>query len=242
MFTQALTPDSLTGGSNTPIMEELLSITSLFDNDESRWIAVQTRDPDADGFFIYAVKTTKIYCRPICKARLARRANVSFFLTVEEARNAGFRACKRCKPDASGFMPEEEAIRKIKAFLAEQNGMQKRSGMSLSQMAKQTGLSKWHFHRMFKKIVGVTPVEYLQLNKTTDGMEMPTAYPTPLQLDDVVLPTEVTGLAATIPTASLFTPALFPVESQELNSLESAPLNFDDFFTIAPEDTWDVGS
>ncbi|KAM0255094.1 hypothetical protein ACHAQJ_006098 [Trichoderma viride] len=140
----------------------------LFLDDDSRWQAIQSRDPNADGFFVYAVRTTKVFCRPTCKARLARRANVRFYATGDEARENGFRACKRCKPEVMGLMPEEEAVQKIRAFVRDQEsvaGTDRGFGemrMSLSQMAKKTGLSKWHFHRVFKKCVGVTPVEYLK--------------------------------------------------------------------------------
>lgn len=141
-----------------------LSIISLFEDDESRWQAVVKRNANADGFFVYAVKTTKIFCRPICKARLARRSNVAFFTMGSEAIAAGYRSCKRCRPDLDGFMPEEAAVRKIREFVRRRNEGEAEGGarLSLSQMAKQTGLSKWHFHRVFKKCVGVTPGEYLQ--------------------------------------------------------------------------------
>lgn len=146
----------------------------IFRDEVRRWQAVQDRDAAADGLFVYAVKTTKIYCRPICKARLARRANVSFYDTGREAQDAGFRACKRCKPELAGYMPEELAVRKIRAFVEEQ---QRRRGqgikfstpdsrLSLSQMARQTGLSKWHFHRVFKRCVGATPSEFLRSGST----------------------------------------------------------------------------
>ncbi|OAA80993.1 DNA repair and transcription factor Ada [Akanthomyces lecanii RCEF 1005] len=138
----------------------------LFRDEAQRWQAVQDRDAAADGLFVYAVKTTKIYCRPICKARLARRANVSFYDTGREAQDAGFRACKRCKPELAGCMPEELAVRKIRAFVEEQRRGTKTgaadSRLSLSQMARQTGLSKWHFHRVFKRCVGATPSEFLR--------------------------------------------------------------------------------
>src|SRR2546425_10805182 len=64
-----------------------------------RWDAVLRRDPNADGKFYYSVKTTGIYCRPSCAARLARRENVQFHASCEEAERAGFRACKRCRPN-----------------------------------------------------------------------------------------------------------------------------------------------
>jgi methylphosphotriester-DNA--protein-cysteine methyltransferase len=145
----------------------VLSAVSLYDNDTSRWDAVTSRNTNADGFFVYAVRTTKIFCRPICKARLPRRANVSFFTYGHEAQQAGFRACKRCKPEIAGFMPEETAVRKIRAFVQQQTEKQRDAEvrLSLSQMAGQTGLSKWHFHRVFKKCVGVTPTEYLRIQR-----------------------------------------------------------------------------
>lgn len=141
-------------------MPSPLHLISLFEDDETRWSAVQARDANADGFFVYAVRSTKIYCRPICKARLARRANVRFFTLASEAREAGFRACKRCKPDEKGLMPEEKAVRTIRAFVRDGG-----EGGSLAQMAKRSGLSKWHFHRVFKRTVGVTPVEYVRMKR-----------------------------------------------------------------------------
>ena len=147
----------------TPNLDSPSSIISLFEDEDSRWQAVVSRNINADGFFVYAVKTTKIFCRPICKARLARRANVSFFDNGYLATQAGFRPCKRCKPEVAGFMPEEAAVRKIRSFVMSRvSGGGGQAMLSLSQMAKQTGLSKWHFHRVFKKCVGVTPTEYLR--------------------------------------------------------------------------------
>ena len=137
----------------------------LFIDDEDRWKAVQNRDANADGLFVYGVKTTKVYCRPICKARLARRANVSFYFTGDEAQKSGFRACKRCKPELQGAMPEDQAVRKIRAFIASHSQSSDDSRLSLSQMAKQTGLSKWHFHRVFKKCAGMTPSEFLRVQR-----------------------------------------------------------------------------
>lgn len=167
--------------------------TRLYQDDDSRWHAVRTRDINADGFFFYGVRSTRIYCRPACKARLARRANVSFYADGTEAEAAGFRACKRCKPEVVGFMPEEKAVRRIKEFViaaaaAAATGDSTgddytRERMSLSAMAKEVGLSKWHFHRVFKKCVGVTPVEYLRMmrqNRLPDLETLSTGYETVL--------------------------------------------------------------
>ena len=70
-----------------------------FDTDEARWKAVKSREATADGSFVYAVASTGVYCRPSCSARPARRENVSFHRTAADAEAAGFRACKRCRPD-----------------------------------------------------------------------------------------------------------------------------------------------
>ncbi len=140
---------------------------STFASDTTRWNAVQARDPAADGLFLYAVRTTKIYCRPVCKARLARRANVTFYAAAHEAERAGYRPCKRCKPNLSGQMPDEQAVRRIRTLIEQElpEAMLRQPTthlQSLAKLAKQAGLSKWHFHRVFKEVAGMTPIEYLR--------------------------------------------------------------------------------
>ncbi|KAI9899325.1 hypothetical protein N3K66_005786 [Trichothecium roseum] len=178
-------------------MERLISPQDLFiahhhillpySDDDTRWQAVRTRDAAADGHFVYAVRTTRVCCRPTCKARLARRANVSFYPSAAEACGAGFRACKRCRPEAGGLMPEEEAVRKIRAFVLLEGGgsgsssssggdgggsdVGRVNAMSLGQMARRSGLSKWHFHRVFKAVVGMTPVEFVRMNRRRGAAE-----------------------------------------------------------------------
>ena len=76
---------------------------SLFSDDEDRWAAVVRRDRGAEGVFYYSVRTTGVYCRPSCAARLARRENVRFHSSCEEAEAAGFRPCKRCRPNEAGL-------------------------------------------------------------------------------------------------------------------------------------------
>ena len=84
-------------------------IATLFDTDAQRWDAVRHRDARADGAFYYSVRTTGVYCRPSCAARLARRENVAFHATCEEAERAGFRPCKRCKPNQAGLARAQAA-------------------------------------------------------------------------------------------------------------------------------------
>ncbi len=133
-----------------------MNLTPHFSTDEARWEAVRTRAPEADGQFFYGVSTTDIYCRPVCFSRLPNRENVRFFDSREAAEEAGFRPCKRCSPQAS---PEaDESLRAI--VRACQIIDEAERPPSLEQLADAAGMSKYHFHRLFKKIVGVTPKQY----------------------------------------------------------------------------------
>src|SRR5258708_1607453 len=89
-------------------------------NETARWQAVLGRDRDADGRFVYAVRSTGIYCRPSCPSRRPRRDRVAFFETPTAAREAGFRACKRCKPDTAAAIadPWIEKIRRACVYLS----------------------------------------------------------------------------------------------------------------------------
>nr|UWK21987.1 araC-type transcriptional regulator [Trichoderma margaretense] len=148
-------------------------LVSDFEDDDCRWEAVQSRNTKADGHFVYAVRSTGIYSRPTCKALFAQRSNITFFQTGAQAQGAGYRPCKRCHPEAGVFMPEEDGTSKIRAFMTKRlpaaaaaaGNEGTETMLSLSQMAQQTGLSKWHFHREFKKCFGVTPVEYLRIER-----------------------------------------------------------------------------
>lgn len=146
-------------------------LASEFDDDDSRWEAVISRNAKADGLFVYAVRSTGVYSRPTCKARVAHRFNIAFFRTSTEAQSAGYRPCRRCHPEDGAHMPEDIGVSKIRTFMRERphGAMMDKDGtitmLSLSQMARQAGLSKWHFHREFKKCFGVTPVEYLRKEK-----------------------------------------------------------------------------
>jgi AraC family transcriptional regulator of adaptative response/methylated-DNA-[protein]-cysteine methyltransferase len=124
--------------------------------DEERWQAVKRRDPAFDGKFVFAVRTTGVCCRPSCASRPAKRENVSFFSTVAEAEKAGFRACKRCRPDKLGAPdPQIEAVRRACERIE-----QAEEAPKLAELAGGAGLSPYHFHRVFKAITGVTPKAY----------------------------------------------------------------------------------
>lgn len=123
---------------------------------DARWVSVVARDPKADATFVYSVKTTGVYCRPSCAARLAKPEHVRFHATCEEAEQAGFRPCRRCKPDQP-TPGEQQAAKIAKAcrFIEEADRTP-----SLEQVARHAGISPCHFHRMFKTVTGVTPREY----------------------------------------------------------------------------------
>ena len=95
-----------------------------YTTDAQRWRALATRDANANGHFFYSVKSTQIYCRPTCPARLARRANISFQKTIAEAEALGFRACKRCRPNVENEDPQDKAVAKAMGFIeaAARNG------------------------------------------------------------------------------------------------------------------------
>lgn len=119
--------------------------------------AVRRRDPAYDGRVFYGVKTTGVYCRPSCAARLANRKNVSFHRTIEAAENAGFRACKRCAPDRIGQPDAQtEAITRACRLIATSE-----EALSLDDLARAAGLSPFHFHRVFRKVTGVTPKAFV---------------------------------------------------------------------------------
>lgn len=120
------------------------------------WQAVKARDRRFDGQFYYSVATTGVYCRPSCPSRLAKRENVSFHASCREAEAAGFRPCSRCRPDQPS-LPDRHARAVAEACrLIETSETEPR----LDELAKAAGLSRFHFHRIFKTTVGVTPKAY----------------------------------------------------------------------------------
>jgi len=132
------------------------TLTPSFSTDAQRWEALVRRNPQADSAFVYAVQTTRVYCRPTCPSRLPNQKNVVFFQSGANAEKAGFRPCKRCHPHA--VSPDQQQIERIARIC--QLIDQSEESLSLQKMAKIAGLSQHHFHRLFKKIVGVTPKEY----------------------------------------------------------------------------------
>jgi AraC family transcriptional regulator of adaptative response/methylated-DNA-[protein]-cysteine methyltransferase len=130
-------------------------------NDADCWRAVCERDCRADGKFVYAVVTTKVYCRPSCSSRQPRRENVRFFKEVGSAGAAGFRPCLRCTPCGPSQQQRQAALvasvcRRIDSSL---------ETPSLEELANEAGLSPFYLHRLFKRLTGMTPRNYSAARK-----------------------------------------------------------------------------
>lgn len=136
---------------NSKVNAELELLT-----DEQRWAAVLSRDASADDRFVYAVKTTGIYCRPSSSSRLPKRENVEFFASAQEAETAGYRASRRVKADSATAASIRGALVVEACRLIDSSETQP----NLDALAAQAGMSKFHFHRVFKSETGLTPKAY----------------------------------------------------------------------------------
>ena len=141
--------------------QDKLKVPSVFAG--KAWQQVLARDPQADGQFFYAVKTTKVFCRPTCPSRRPERKNVSFYPTAEMARAAGFRACLRCEPElvAAKDDPQIAAIDRVASYLTEHAEERTR----LKDVAKATGLAPLTILRGFKRVLGVSPREFAKAQR-----------------------------------------------------------------------------
>jgi len=124
--------------------------------EEKRWMSLVRRDERADGSFYYGVKTTGVFCRPSCPSRLPRRSNVLFFASAPEAHAAGFRPCRRCRPDmAVRAEPHLDRIVRVCGLIETAE-----KPPTLAELAEAVGLCPSHLHRVFERAVGVTPKGY----------------------------------------------------------------------------------
>lgn len=140
-------------------------------NPERCWQAVHERDATFDGHFFYGVTTTGVYCRPSCGARLPRRHNVRFFATAEQARAAGFRACKRCRPDAPRRDDELERVAALCRWI--EAHADEPEALTLEALGRRAKLSPSHLQRRFQGVVGLSPKAYAEacrLHRLKDGL------------------------------------------------------------------------
>lgn len=133
-----------------------MNTTTSYATDDQRWAAMQTRDAGADGHFVYAVRTTGVYCQPSSTARLPKRVNVVFFDSAAAAEAAGYRASRRTQGDAGRVAAERAAVVARACRLIESS----ETPPSLDALASAVGMSPFHFHRLFKAETGLTPKAY----------------------------------------------------------------------------------
>jgi AraC family transcriptional regulator of adaptative response/methylated-DNA-[protein]-cysteine methyltransferase len=142
-------------------------------DEEKYWQAILDRDKSMDGKFVFAVRTTGIYCRPSCPARRPRRENVAFYAGPDQAEAAGFRACLRCRPRATdqpiaGAEIAERASRYIEANLDGEGSL------TLAAIGTSIGVSPYHLQRVFRRVMGVSPRQYasaLRLERLKSGLK-----------------------------------------------------------------------
>jgi AraC family transcriptional regulator, regulatory protein of adaptative response / methylated-DNA-[protein]-cysteine methyltransferase len=145
----------------------MLQVTTIMPNvldNPELWNAIVSRDSSRDGSFVFAVRSTGIYCRPSCPARRPRREQVSFFQLPEAAEQAGFRACRRCHPRrAQASDPRIELVRQICHAIDEHD----EEPQTLKTLSSETGVSAHHLQRTFKEVMGITPRQYAESRRLT---------------------------------------------------------------------------
>lgn len=153
-----MTPSTASSHSepDTPDYTRNNNTNTMFPDFESKWQALVDRDPRAAKAFLYCVKSTGIFCRPTCAARLSRKKNVAFYDTLGEAQAAGYRPCKRCKPLLPENEPHYQIIRETCRLLDKSPD----APPHLKVLADHAHLTQWHFHRVFRRFTGITPRMY----------------------------------------------------------------------------------
>jgi len=126
---------------------------------ESQWQQILSRDARQDGCFVFAVRTTGVYCRPSCPSRRPRRDSVEFFGSPQAAERAGYRACLRCKP--TQVSEQAQYVIRARQLLDNSEGV-----LTLNELSKRVGVSAFHLQRLFKRATGLSPREYQAARRT----------------------------------------------------------------------------
>ncbi len=144
------------------LQQESNSQHSRVSSDDSRWQAVLNRDPRSDRTFVFAVRSTGIYCRPSCPARRPQRTQVVFFPQPNAAERSGFRPCRRCHPrEEVHWNPQAEVVRRVCALI--DSGSEET--LTLDALGDKVGLSPHHLQRTFKRLMGITPRQYAEARR-----------------------------------------------------------------------------
>lgn len=144
------------------LKKEIKTTVNNLAQEELFWQAVKARDHSFDGKFFFAVATTGVYCRPSCACRLPLRKNVRFYTSREDAERAGFRACLRCHPaEPVGSDPALVRIQEVCDYIR----AHVQDSLSLAMLAERAELSRFHFLRTFKKVVGLTPKQFIDAHR-----------------------------------------------------------------------------
>ena len=157
--------------------------TALFSTPSERWAALQRRDPAANSAFLYGVHSTRIYCRPTCPGRLARRANIVFFDSLQEAQQSGYRPCKRCQPCNDGWSrnsQSQQLVEHAKDIIIA--AVMEHKDWTVEGVAKEVNISGGHLHRLFKKYLHSPPKAFaaaLSINSASAPATLEQGAPSP---------------------------------------------------------------
>jgi AraC family transcriptional regulator, regulatory protein of adaptative response / methylated-DNA-[protein]-cysteine methyltransferase len=151
----------LTARGTNADLQQMQKIEQAIAGDTEKWRAVVDRDESEDGHFVFAVRSTGIYCRPSCPARHPNLGQVRFFSRPDDAEKSGFRACKRCHPQDAEPWARGKLIQRTCRYI-EANLDRK---LTLENLSNQAGLSPFHFQRTFKKALGISPRQYVEARR-----------------------------------------------------------------------------
>jgi AraC family transcriptional regulator, regulatory protein of adaptative response / methylated-DNA-[protein]-cysteine methyltransferase len=136
---------------------------AMLQQNDSRWQAVLARDANQDGLFVFAVSSTGVYCRPSCPSRRPRRENVTFFSEPDQAERAGYRACLRCRPRATGANHRMELVKAVCRYIEQHLD----EPVTLGRLGKEFQQSPFHLQRIFKSVLGISPRAYADSCRVT---------------------------------------------------------------------------